>query len=161
MNRQIWTAVLTIVALLLVASALEAPDRWKEAGQLAAALAVQGGGAAAEFATAHRDELLFASLGAGLASLLGLALVRPRPGTRRRRGEKGHGVPWKQVVEMAQRGSSVETIARSTHLAQDAVKTLLRPIEREDPETFRDNAIRHDQPAMQPAPPAGRRRGYH
>lgn len=152
MSRQIWTAVLATVGLLLVASALEAPERWRRAGRAVASGAAAAAGDGAAFAAAHRRELLYTGAGALVATLAGFGLARRRS-TRR----AAHGVPWREVVELARRGRSVETIARSTHLAQDAVRTVLQPVA-PDPEFTPGKSFRHEPPGS-PVRGPGRRPG--
>lgn len=140
MSRKLWTAVLVTVLLMILGGSLpgRVPASWLAAGSAAwegvVARVPEWRTGAASAGSALADEVV-ARLpalerglrspealvaGAGfLAVLAGACLALTLAGRRRD--------PFRTVVRLAGRGRPVASVARRTRLAQDAVRTLLRP----------------------------------
>ncbi|MEZ4588846.1 MAG: hypothetical protein R2909_20935 [Gemmatimonadales bacterium] len=148
MRRSLWSMVLLTVALLVAASMAQAPAQWRLGLAIAGKVLLRAGDMAFAAALAHWDWGV-----AVLAPILGAAAIAALR-RRRRHRPAGHGLPWKEVTVMAREGRSVTTIARSTRLAQDAVRTMLVPVVREQPvpqgKRFRQQRPR--RPARRPDP---------
>lgn len=148
LTKRIWAAVFLSAGLLTAASVVASDRDWrpplKAAAGRVAMTAVGQARAARLWLATHPQQAkaagaallaLAASLGVGL--LVGRRIGR-RPG-------RGDALPWRQVTELARRGQSVDSIARTTALPRDVVRALLVPVEVE-PEFSRGKTFRKEAP---------------
>lgn len=147
-TKRIWAAVFLSAGLLTAASAVASDRDWrpplKAAAGKVAGSAVRQARIARLWLAAHPQQAKTASAALlALAASLGVGLLLGRRIGRRPR--KGHALPWRQVTELARRGQSVDSIARTTALPRDAVRALLVPVEVE-PEFSRGKTFRKEAP---------------
>lgn len=148
LSKRIWSAVFLSAGLLVAASAVASDRDWrpplKAAAGKVAVTAVGQARTARQWLATHPQQAK--TLGAALLALaasLGVGLLLGRRIGRRPRN--GHGLPWRQVTELARRGQSVDSIARTTALPRDVVRALLVPVEVE-PGFSRGKTFRKEAP---------------